>query len=86
MSQSMNITLPAAMKKWVKHEATRRGFDMDTYMLKLLEREKNMEARERVEELLLEGIHSGESRPVTAATWERIRAKGRKMAKDRRRK
>ena len=82
----MNITLPATMRKWVKDQATRRGFDTDTFLLKVLEREKNMDAHERVERMLLEGIDSGESAPVTPATWERIRAKGRRMAKERRRK
>ena len=82
----MNITLPASIKKWIKDEATRRGFDTDTFFQELLQREMNLDARERVEQMLLEGIHSGESTPVTPATSERIRAKGRKMAKERRRK
>ena len=82
----MNITLPAGMKKWAQDQAAKRGFDIDSFFLELLRREKNTDAHERVEQMLVDGINSGESTPVTPATWERIRAKGRKLAKERRRK
>lgn len=74
------------MKKWVESQAAKRGFDTNAYFLDILMREKEIDVRERIDQILMEALSSGEPTPVTNETWERIRSNGRKLAKERRRK
>jgi len=86
MSNTMNITLPASIKKWVEKEAARKGFDTNTFFVELLQVARKSDSRDHVEQLLQEGLNSGAPAPVTATTWERIRSNGKKLAKELRKK
>jgi len=75
------------MKRWVVKQAAKKGFDTtDAFVLEMLRKEKELALRERVDDLLSEAISNGKPTPMTRASWERIRMKGRELAKERRRK
>ena len=87
MSTSINISLPAPMKKWVEEQAVKKGYGTtDAFFLEMLRREKELEARERVDDLLTEALSNGKPTPLTREDWEDIRKKGRELAKERQRK
>ena len=87
MSTSINISLPAPMKKWAEKEAIKSGYrTTDAFFLEMLRREKKARAIDRVDDLLEEAMAEGEPTPMTRADWDRIRAKGRALVKARRRK
>jgi antitoxin ParD1/3/4 len=87
MSTSMNISLPAPMKRWVEQQAVKKGFGTtDAFFLEMLRKEKEMAVREHVDDLLSEALANGKPTPTTSASWERMRTKGRELAKERRRK
>ena len=83
----MNISLPAPMKRWVEEQAAKKGYGTtDAFVLEMLRREREFEARQRIDDLLSEAIATGKPTPMTRGDWERIRMKGRELAKERRRK
>jgi uncharacterized protein YoaH (UPF0181 family) len=52
----------------------------------MLQRERALEARERIDDLLSAAISHGEATPMTKKDWDRIRIAGRKLAQQRRKK
>ena len=87
MEPSINISLPPLLRKWVRTQVSRNGYkSTDEFLLDVLRREQLLENREHVDALLIESLESGESEPLTAKMWDRIRSSGRKLATQRRRK
>jgi antitoxin ParD1/3/4 len=87
MSTSINISLPAPMKKWAEQEAVKRGYGTtDAFFVEMLRREKKARTIDRIDDLLEEAMSEGEPTPMTRADWDRIRARGRALVKARRRK
>ena len=87
MDSMMNISLPSSLKNWVERHVARNGYDTaDEYVIEMLRREQAQEARSRIDALLLKAIDSGESTPMTAKDWGRIRAAGRRRFMARRKK
>ena len=48
--------------------------------------EKALEAREQIDQILLDAMSQGKPTPMTRANWNRIRATGLKQAQERRKK
>jgi antitoxin ParD1/3/4 len=70
----MNISLPEAMRKFVEKQISEEGYSTASeYIRALLRDEQKRKAKAKLEELILEGINSGESTPMTAQDWEDIR-------------
>jgi antitoxin ParD1/3/4 len=87
MSSMINISLPETLRKWVEKQVAEKGYgSADDFFLKMLQRERALEARERIDDLLTEALAEGTATPMTRADWERIRASGQRLARERRRK
>ena len=81
----MNISLPAPLKNWVAQQVAERGYSTASEFVRdVLRREQEQAARAAVDARLLAAVDSGESTPMTADDWKRIRTKGRKRAASRR--
>lgn len=77
MTTTMNISLPVEMKSFVDEQIAKGGYSsVSEYMRDLLRDAQKKAARERLETLLLEGIDSGESTPMTEEDWADIRRQG----------
>ena len=75
----MNVSLPSPLKKWVERQVAKKGYGTaDEFVVEMLRREQALEARERIDALLIEALDSGESTPMTEKDWERIRVAGRR--------
>jgi antitoxin ParD1/3/4 len=87
MNSEMNISLPAPMKKWVEQQVAKKGYGTaDAFFQEMVQRERALEARERIDDLLSEAISEGEATAMTPKDWDRIRGAGMKLARGRRRK
>ena len=87
MKNTMNISLPSPLKKWVDRQIAAKGYrSADEYFLEVLRRQQEIETREQIDAKLIEALDSGESTPMTAKDWARIRAAGRRRFLARRKK
>jgi antitoxin ParD1/3/4 len=82
---TMNISLPDEMKAFVEDQATLKGFGTLSEYIRAIIREVQETNAERIDDLLLEGLNSGQGTPLVPADWDRIRRQGKKlMAKGKR--
>ncbi len=82
----MNISLPPALREWVEEQLATGGFGTASeYFRHLVRRERQRLLRQQIEHNLHEALDSGESTPMTAADWKRIRREGRRRIAKRRR-
>ncbi len=70
----MNVSLPTDLRKFVEEKLSRdRYSSASEYVRELIRDDMKREAREQVDELLLEGLQSGPAKPMTKKHWEEIR-------------
>jgi len=70
---SMNVSLPTDLRKFVEDKLARdRYSSASEYVRELIREDLKREARERVDQLLLEGLASP-AKPMTKKDWEEIR-------------
>ena len=70
---SMNVSLPEELKEYVEAQ-TRTGYSTPSeYIRHLIRDDQKRRAREALDALLLEGLHSGDSIPVDAAFWSDLK-------------
>ena len=87
MRTSMNISLPAPRKSWIEQQVAERGYSTASEFVRdVLRREQEQAVRAAIDARLVQAIGSGESTPMTAQDWKRIRAEGSKRARSRRKK
>src|SRR5687767_3814460 len=68
---TLTITLSDAQKEFVSREVAEGKYASPEELIRhLLDEAQKRKAHERVEELLLEGLNSGDPIPVTAEYWE----------------
>jgi antitoxin ParD1/3/4 len=78
----MNISLPAPLKMWVEEQVETRGYSTASEFVRdVLRREQEQSARAAVDGKLLKAIKGGQSTPMTADDWQKIRTEGLKRAK-----
>jgi len=71
---SLNISLPQSLKDYVESQVSSGGYSTPSeYLRELLRRDQRQRAEEKLEQLLLEGLHSGEPLEITAEYWENKR-------------
>jgi antitoxin ParD1/3/4 len=71
---TMNVSLPEALEDYVQERVAQGAFsDPSDYIRTLIREDRKRQAEERLEALLLEGLDSGDTAPLDAAEWERIR-------------
>ncbi len=72
---SLNISLPSSLKEFVATQVQESGFSTPSeYIRNLVRDDQKRRAEEKLEALLLEGLHSGEPIEITPAYWEKKRA------------
>jgi antitoxin ParD1/3/4 len=83
----MNISLPAPLKGWVEEQVAERGYSTASEFVRdVLRREQEQSLRAAIDARLIQAIESGESTPMTAKDWQRIRSDGRKRVRSRRKR
>jgi antitoxin ParD1/3/4 len=73
MTTSMNVFLPDALKEYVEDQVKSGSYGTSSeYLQALILSDKNRRSRERLEDLLLEGLESEEPVPVTPEFWREL--------------
>ena len=76
---SMNVSLPDPLKHYVKERVSEGEFSNPSdYVRTLIREDRNRRAKERLEELLLEGLDSGEATEMTSSDWDDVRGEVQK--------
>ncbi len=74
MTTSMNISLPEALKRFAKERAERAGFSNPSdYVRDLIRQDRKRAEKEKLDQMLLEGLASGGATPLEAEEWGSIR-------------
>lgn len=74
--ETMNISLPTPMKKFVEEEVSKGGYSTTSeYIRDILREEQKRKSQEKLEALLLAGMESGTPIEMTKAEWDKVRQK-----------
>lgn len=80
---TMNISLPDSLREYVEAQVCAGGYSTASeYFRELVRDDHKRKARERLEELLLEGLDSP-AREMTPADWDEIRREVRAQLQQR---
>lgn len=78
MTVTMNISLPEALREHVQKRVAEGGFaNASDFVRSLIREDRERQAKERLELLLLEGVRSGEAEEATAAYWDALKVEVR---------
>lgn len=70
----MNISLPEALKEYVKERVAEEHYSNPSdYIRALIRDDQKRQAERKLERLLMEGLESGDAVPVTPEDWQAIR-------------
>ncbi|MBS1855409.1 MAG: type II toxin-antitoxin system ParD family antitoxin [Acidobacteria bacterium] len=84
---NVTISLPEPLKEFVESEMAVRGYGNVSEYFRSLLREAQVKAREtRLEELLLEGLASGEEIPLDSRFWKDLRGEAMSMIEERKKR
>ncbi len=73
---SLNISLPQTLKKFVEKQTEEGGYSTPSeYVRQLVREDQRRHAEEKLEQLLIEGLKSGERIEATPEYWARKRQK-----------
>ncbi|CAG1003827.1 Antitoxin ParD4 [Phycisphaerales bacterium] len=71
---SMNVSLPESMREFVRARMAKKGFaNASEYVRQLIRDDLREAEEERIDKLLLEGLHSGPGTPVTPKFWDDLK-------------
>jgi antitoxin ParD1/3/4 len=71
---TINISLPEAMKAYIDEQVAKGGYgSVSEFFRDLIRQDRKRKAQESLETLLLEGIQSGISTPMSDRDWQDIR-------------
>ena len=77
---NVTISLPEPLRDFVDRQMTSRGFgNVSEYFRTLLREAQEKERETRLEELLLNGLISGEDIPLDGKFWKDLRAEALEM-------
>lgn len=83
---SLNISLPQPLREWIEAQVRDGRYgNASEYVRELIRRDQERRARERLEELLLDGIESGAASPLTRKDWAELRTEVAERLRKRRR-
>ncbi|PSB12728.1 type II toxin-antitoxin system ParD family antitoxin [Pleurocapsa sp. CCALA 161] len=72
--KSINISLPEEMRIYIEEQVASGGYSTTSeYIRQLIRQDRQQKAEKQLEQLLLEGLNSGEATPMTAKDWAEIR-------------
>ena len=78
MTATMHISLPEALKEYVQRRVLEGNFSNPSDFVRALIRfDQEREEERRVEQLLLDGLASGEAQLLTKEDWDYIRSEVR---------
>ena len=70
---SLNVSLPESLKEYVE-EQTKNGYATPSeYVRELIREDQKRRARAKLEDLLLEGLNSGDPVPVDDRFWAELK-------------
>jgi len=70
----MNVSLPAPLRAELEKKLQRQAYGTASeYVRELIRKDLQREAIEKVDTLLLEGLHSGPAVPMTDHDWQELR-------------
>jgi antitoxin ParD1/3/4 len=73
----VSVSLPAHLKAFIDEEVVAKGYTSCGEYIRFLVQNAHIEKhRERVEQLLLEGLKSGPATPMAAQDWKDIEREG----------
>jgi antitoxin ParD1/3/4 len=76
MSTTMNISLPAPLKKFVDRQVKERGYaGVSDYVRELIRDDQKRAAADQLRSIIAEGLASGQPIVADDAYWERKRKK-----------
>ena len=82
--QTMNISLPDPMKQYVEEQVTVGDYSSASeYMRELVRADQKRNAREQLEQTLLESLLEGDAQEATPEFWATLRTELSKRAKSR---
>jgi antitoxin ParD1/3/4 len=70
---SMNVSLPEELKEYVEVQSKSGYSTPSEYVRELIREDQKRRAEQRLDELLLDGLNSGESIPVNAKFWAQLK-------------
>jgi antitoxin ParD1/3/4 len=70
---TMNVSLPESLRTFAEERARSRYSSASEYIRELIRRDQQGAAKEKLEELLIKGLESGEPIVVTEEYWEKKR-------------
>jgi antitoxin ParD1/3/4 len=71
---TVNISLPESMKAYIDEQVSTGGYGtVSEFFRDLVRQDQKRKAKESLETLLLEGLDSGASTPMSSQDWEDIR-------------
>jgi antitoxin ParD1/3/4 len=72
--KSINISLPEEMRIYIEEQVANGGYSTTSeYIRQLIRQDRQQKAEKQLEQLLLEGLNSGEATPMSAKDWAEIR-------------
>ncbi len=75
MTVTMNISLPELLREHVQKRVAEGGFaNASDFVRTLIREDRERQAKEELELMLLEGVRSGEAEEATDAYWNAIEA------------
>jgi antitoxin ParD1/3/4 len=78
---TLTISLPESLKEFIDREVESKGYgNVSEYVRGLLREAKARESEARLEELLLEGLASGEGESLNKKFWTDLRRDAAKIA------
>jgi antitoxin ParD1/3/4 len=66
---TMNVSLPESLRRYAEERARTRYSSASEYIRELIRRDQKEAAKDRLEELLIEGLESGDPIVVTEDYW-----------------
>jgi antitoxin ParD1/3/4 len=79
---TMNVSLPTAMKKYVRERVKAENFsNASDYIRTLIREDQRRRGIDVLERLVAEGLNSGEGVVLDDAEWGRIRTEAKRRAK-----
>jgi antitoxin ParD1/3/4 len=77
----VQVSLPEPLKQFIDGLVADGSFkDSSEYLRNLIDRDREAREKARVEALLIEGLDSGPSTPMTPEDWEEIEREGQRIS------
>ncbi len=76
----VQVSLPEPLRRFIDGLVAEGAFkDPSEYLQTLVDRDRQAREKARIEALLIEGLDSGPSTPMTADDWDAIECEGRRI-------